>query len=185
MDFEIEDSGEYDYSHDYAATQPKKAKASMFGGNLENSGEEDIYNYEFDDTSNKKKSKPASKYQEKSKYDYASETKPKSDLRVSISSNNSAMEKAQSLLNRYSQQGSLAQPKSNFKKGKMKPTFDEDDISISMDDEDDESKKFNTMSYDDEDFSVSPEKPKANRITFANSQTVIHSLQIMYFVLFI
>jgi hypothetical protein len=182
MDFEIEDSGDFDYSNDNNYSVGKKSmtkpKASMFGGSLENSAEEDLYNYEFEPSSKSKSTNKYSNDSGKSSYGNTSKpaasTKAQTDLRVSVSSNNSAMEKAQSLLSRYSQQGSLTQPKTNFKKGKARATFDEEDFSISMDDDDDENEEseLNQMSsLDESDLSGKYKKPAAKAAAGKYSST--------------
>jgi hypothetical protein len=143
MDFEIEDDDD-----NFRNSWTKPAKKGMFGGFDGGEMESDAYDYDFGATektmyadfskssnnNNTTKSKPSSStVVEKSqnidvKSKYMEPTKSESSM--------SALEKAQSMLNKYKKpEKAVVKPKSY-----SSHVFDEDDISLGSDDESEEDK---------------------------------------------
>jgi hypothetical protein len=126
MDFEIEgDEDSFDWNT--AASNPQKKKSTFFGGGQADD-EEDGYNfaYEKSETRNSKKYEPFSPVGQKV------ESKGKDAPKNVVASSQDAMERAQSMLNRYSNK-SLAAPASNFRNQKIRK-FNEDEMSMSSSD---------------------------------------------------
>ena len=130
MDFEIE--GDDDYDFEWSSTNnnnnaQKKKTSSFFGGEQTNE-EEDGYNFSYENNS-----KPMKKYEPFSPVGQSHvvskwEEQPKQVL----ASSQDAMERAQSMLKKYSNK-SLSVPASNFKNQKIRK-FNEDDMSMSSSD---------------------------------------------------
>ncbi len=136
MDFEIEDDPSYD---DFDWNKKKQKSSNYFGGD-ENENDEYMYDFQVDN----KKTKPFSI----SAFSPNPVTR-KSDPALSksvVPSNASAMERAQSMLSKYSNKP-LKEPVSDFRKQTAK-TFEEDDLSIG-------SKEFSDIEISDsEDFNA-------------------------------
>lgn len=136
MDFEIEgddDSYDYDWGNDnkkVPPVQPKKSSTSFFGGDSR-ADEESAYDFSYqNEAPAKKKYEPFSPVA--NSYDAKQPTCNTQQKAVAAPAL-SAMERAQSMLNKYSGKNTSAPP-SNFRNQKVR-TFNEDEISMSSTDE--------------------------------------------------
>lgn len=139
MDFEIEDSGSFEgYSprSSYGSSRPNSGPRF-----IDTQEDEDVYDYDFNQ--NEKQNYRIAPFSPASKVPANNQPKTNPQPNALRFSNESALERAKSMLDRYSQK-SIPEPISNFKKSKASRSFDDaDDISISMeDDEEDESDDF-------------------------------------------
>lgn len=136
MDFEVEgddtDSYDYDYGHDNTHNKkvvPKKSSTSFFGGDSR-ADEESAYDFSYHNEAPIKK-----KYEPFSPVVHSYDAKPAKGggHQVVAAPAVSAMERAQSMLDRYSGKSTSAPP-SNFRNQKIR-TFNEDEMSMSSSDE--------------------------------------------------
>lgn len=127
MDFEIEDDPEepsYDFEWNNNSKPSKGGQKSYFEADNQ---EEDEYAYDFAVDNKKKKSAPLSAFSP------IPTSQKSNNNKTAVVNNVSALEKAQSMLNKYSNK-TFNEPASNFRQSATK-TFTEDDISIGSEDE--------------------------------------------------
>lgn len=154
MDFEIEeddDPYQFDWDdNDAPKSQNKsKPKSSFFSAG----NDEDEYNYDYNFSKANNSKKKSVVYDEPipafspvaSNRGSANSSMPNS-TQSRDNPNLTAMEKAKSMLNKYSNK-SFDQPKSNFKNRKPDTLFDEDEISISDDDDSGSKYKVKNVQY--------------------------------------
>ncbi len=137
MDFEIE---EEDVSYeDFDWNKNAKNPTNTYFGSDQNDNDE--YNYDFAvDNKNKKAISAFSPNPVVSK-----SIKPSAEIKTTSNINQSAMERAQSLMNKYSNK-KMDEPVSNFRQSASHHKFTEDDLSM-------DSKEFSDMEISDsEDF---------------------------------
>jgi hypothetical protein len=131
MDFEIEGDDSNDYNFDWSNEKkpPKKNKSSFFGSGGGNDEEE---NYDFS-YQNEKANKNKSYSPPNKSYDYKVENQTGNNSTKNVVQSSvpeSAMERAQNMLNKYSNKNFNSAPPRN----QRARTFNEDDISLSSSD---------------------------------------------------
>lgn len=127
-DFEIE--GDDDYSYDWnPASQPAGKKKTTFFGGGQDDADEDGYNFAYkSEPTKQKKYEPFSPVGQKAE----PQVKGSAPKQVVVASSQDAMERAQSMLNKYSNK-SLTAPTSNFRNQKIRK-FNEEELSMSSSD---------------------------------------------------
>ena len=169
MDFEVEgddtDSYDYDWGNDTKKVPAKKSSTSFFGGDSR-AEEESAYDFSYHNEAPTKK-----KYEPFSPMVHASDSKPVNGgpQKAVAAPAVSAMERAQSMLDKYSGKNSSAPP-SNFRNQKIR-TFNEDEMSMSSTDE--EPSDFEMSESED-----SPVKVRLTSVYFVN--TILHMLTTVF-----
>lgn len=133
MDFEVEgddtDSYDYDWGNDNKKVPPRKSSTSFFGGDSR-ADEESAYDFSYhNEAPTKKKYEPFSP----AVHSYDAQPSKGGGQKAAAAPAVSAMERAQSMLDKYSGKNANA-PTSNFRNQKIR-TFNEDDMSMSSTDE--------------------------------------------------
>lgn len=147
MDFEIEgDDDDYNFDWNNAKQQPKK-KSTFFNDSPDDG--DDGYNFAYTGNNNKSETK---KYEPFSPIGQNADPRTGKPPQAVAVSSETAMERAQNMLNRYSNK-SLSEPTSNFRNQKIRK-FNEDDMSMSSDEADPSDFEM-SESYDDSNKQVS------------------------------
>ena len=177
------------YQKNSQQQQPVKKKPGF-----DDDEDDDMYNFDYDGEANQpvkggriqpfspafhgggSNARPNNTFSDDSYANQANAGNNNAHLRVSTQSNESALERAKNLMDKYSNKNYSA-PKSNFKAGRAK-YFDEDDISIDDEDEEEQSNNKgnpNNFSADiemSESNDVSPEKVTYKPTTTYNKPPV-------------
>ncbi|KAJ1440805.1 hypothetical protein B484DRAFT_427320 [Ochromonadaceae sp. CCMP2298] len=130
MDFEIDDDGdeynyEYDAGDDHVPSKPSK-KSSFFGA--EDEGDEGVYDFSYQKEGQKNTKQESSRIAT-----FSPRLENPKSLSAPDAQPESAMERAQNMLSKYSNKN-FGAPASNFRTAKAR-TFNEDDISLSSNDD--------------------------------------------------
>jgi hypothetical protein len=131
MDFEIEGDDDYDFESDWK--KPKKGNSYFGGAGLETT-EEDPYDFDFGAVKKPSKTSFSPQAQRDTNKSYSSKEPihAVSKSTNALDRSDNALAKAQSMLDKYA-----SKPQKQISKPKTLYNYDEDDISIDSDNEDD------------------------------------------------
>lgn len=135
MDFEIEDDDPYNFESNWS----KPSKAGYFGGSGfgDKGGGDDIYDYDFGGGIGKTETTHYSSSPESYSKTKKVEKKPETKVTKEKVTTDNAMEKAKSMLSKYSAKPAVKKPIIK----RFTDDFDEDDISLGSDDMSDDGRR--------------------------------------------